>query len=48
MMNRRELLVGLSLPIGATMLSGVAFSRQSHAMSVAADLAATPGTPGNS
>jgi selenocysteine lyase/cysteine desulfurase len=45
MMNRRKVLGAISLPIGATMLSGIAFPRLSHALSVANELSATPGTP---
>jgi selenocysteine lyase/cysteine desulfurase len=45
MLNRRELLGGMSLPIGATLLSGLAIPRFSHALAAVSELAATPGSP---
>lgn len=46
MLNRRQLLGGLSLPIGATAIAGVTIPRLGHALAVVGELAATRGTPG--
>lgn len=47
MLNRRNLLAGLALPVGATALSGIAFPKLGHALALAGELAVTPGTPGD-
>lgn len=45
MLNRRQFLTGISLPVGATALSGIAFSKGiGHSITAIADLAATPGS----
>ena len=45
MLNRRELLGGMSLPIGASLLPGLIWPQTSRAMGAVNELAATPGAP---
>lgn len=46
MVNRRQFLHGMSLPIGVTALTGTAYSLPlNRALSVVSELAATQGTP---
>ena len=43
-LNRRQMLTGLTLPVGATMLSGLVFPRASHAMKRVLDYSNTTPT----
>ena len=45
MLNRRELLGGMSLPVGASLLPGLIWPQTSRAMGAVKELAATPGAP---
>lgn len=45
MLNRRSFLAGMTLPIGATALSGITIPRLSHALAVVSELALAQGTP---